>query len=1090
MGAAAVLDRQVPPAIPFAEFLHALRRNGFSVGLRHYARLMTVLEQVGPDCAPHQLRTMICPLFATTAEQQDRFYRLFDQWFPLFCAPATTEHIAPDRGAPDVPVPPIHRGVAARRRSWLWPSAAASLVVVAVALSLLLRPVTPTERPADSAQQPDIVANVQPTPVPQPQPVDAPPASRALLPPPVRNSLLFLLLAGFVGLEILLYRRRRLVIERQRRERPPLVWPIRVESASTPLEESSDFFVTARRLRERQTGERTHLDIEQTIAATVQALGFPVLRYTLETQPPEYLVLVERVAKRDHQAGLYSHLVERLTDEGVHAAVYWFESDPRACEPAGGGAPVLLSELRRRFPAHRLIIFSTGDGLIDPITGRRKAWVSESLAWPDRAVLTPEPVDHWGAREVALGSHFLVLPATIAGLQAAVDHFQLPSRDSVTRRNNRRLALGSHVPSLSGADCVRVLRHHVGESGLQWVCACAVYPELQWQLTLHLGMLHEVNGGTIDDALLMRLVRLPWFRTGSIPDEARAILLRVIRPEVDRAARTAVLALLERNPAPAETIASTSYELDLVVQKLALHGRERARRNELLRLAQRMPQDKVVRELAVLRLSEHDPTTRLAMRLPERFRSVFFQHGIPVLGLTTGARSTVAAALVAGVLLAGREPAPKVPANDLALAGPDTTAARANDTTRRASQIAALDTAAARAAAARRPADPAAPNPARLGAGTIPSTASATGGDTRVADVSVDSLRALFQQAVRLFDSFQVEQAYAILTRIAGQAGRLPDGEAAGVFKYLGASFAILAQEDSAIAWYSAALERDPFTELDPTRFSATELQPFEVATARVLRLGLKAPAAVGDSLVRFTFTTTQQAEVTIEATQQNGEARELLFRGRSVGPKVVVWDGRLLSAGGAAAQPGVWTVRVSASRESGPPLTATATFDAPSRPANIARAQADASLANNVLCSLGVARLRDAALQASGEVQGNWTSFRDNRVRLRHPGATTEVDLPAVVEFVADPESRVQRAMGRSFNTALSVNIPDVARACEAATSRPPADSTELSGAAFFEWRDAFGVNMTASGNATLVFVRQGDRYIMHRIRIRVTGR
>jgi hypothetical protein len=501
-----------------------------------------------------------------------------------------------------------------------------------------------------------------------------------------------LIVLGFVLNEWRHYRRRRMIVERQRRERPPLVWPIKVDAATTPLVESSEFLTAARRLRERQTGDRERLDIEATIAATIRALGRPVLHYVKETRPPEYLILIERASTRDHQARLFQHLIEHLAAEGVHATVYWCEEDPRICDPVVEGPTATLMELRHRFPAHRLLMFGSGDGLIDPISGRRKAWVTDALSWPDRALLTPESPESWGARELALAAHMIVLPGTLGGLQAAIDHFQIPSRRDLMARRHRATLVPEPIPK----DAVRAIKGYLGPRGLQWVCACAVYPDLQWNLTLQLGMLPEF-GGVIDESLLVKLVRLPWFRQGAIPDDARAVLLRVIEPDVERAARRTIIALLERNPAPPESIASSRFELDLVVQKFALNSRARGTRRDFARVARHTPRDRVLSELAVLRMTEGDATSTVAMRLPERLRDMFFQGGVSVLGLTSGARSVVAMAIIAGVLLVGsgralptaepevavaQDPAPATPLTSTEIAtGRDSTPAIRRDST-------------------------------------------------------------------------------------------------------------------------------------------------------------------------------------------------------------------------------------------------------------------------------------------------------------------------------------------------------------------------------------------------------------------------
>jgi hypothetical protein len=624
--------------------------------------MMTILDRCGPDCSPAHLKTLLCPIVASSPAQQERFYRIFDQWYPMLTSvdPTGSEAravLAAER------IEVAKRPPSRSRRT----TAIAALVVVLVAVpviaTLLLRG-SQQSASTTTENRPPAADTARPTPaptIPAPSPVVPPPAiniaapsSTAITEPPwplIQASAILLILGTFVVIEWRILRRRKVVLERQRRAKPPLVWPIRVESGLSPFTDSADFLVTARRLREREQGERQRLDVAATVRATIEALGYPVFRYARETRSPEYLVLIERASLRDHQSRLYRHLLELLAREGVHSTVYFFEEDPRICEPASGESAAMLSEIRRKYPTHRLLLFGTGDALVDPITGSRHSWVSEAFAWPDRAMLTPHPVEAWSARETTLATHFIVLPATIAGLQAGIDYFQLPTTPSVTRG---RRGAGIDAPDLTRSNRVERLRSYLGDRGLQWVCACAVYPELQWDLTLHLGALPELGHGQIGDELLLKLVRLPWYRTGAIPDDARMELLRVIHPEVERAARRAVISVLERNPAPAETIASTRYELDLVVQKLALHGPDTARRQELLRAAERLPRQRVLRELAVLRLSERAPASSLVMRLPDRFRQMFFQHGAPIFGLTTGARSLVALALVSGVFLVGR----------------------------------------------------------------------------------------------------------------------------------------------------------------------------------------------------------------------------------------------------------------------------------------------------------------------------------------------------------------------------------------------------------------------------------------------------
>src|SRR4051812_6089217 len=119
----------------FGELLEHLRQHGFAIGLDHYLRLQTLLDKIDGQCAPIDLRTLLCPIFATSRNQQEQFYRIFDSYFDLFeSAPEITETgevIEEAEAAPLLKRPP--------RRKWpyvLVPVAAAVAIII-VSLFLL-----------------------------------------------------------------------------------------------------------------------------------------------------------------------------------------------------------------------------------------------------------------------------------------------------------------------------------------------------------------------------------------------------------------------------------------------------------------------------------------------------------------------------------------------------------------------------------------------------------------------------------------------------------------------------------------------------------------------------------------------------------------------------------------------------------------------------------------------------------------------------------------------------------------------------------------------------------------------------------------
>ncbi|HEU0143872.1 MAG TPA: hypothetical protein VFQ47_03720, partial [Nitrososphaera sp.] len=451
-------------------------------------------------------------------------------------------------------------------------------------------------------------------------------------------------LVFFLFYELYLFKRRKLVLQKQHGKKPPLVWPIYIEAASSKPYDSELFYSAARLMRRRQADAFQQLDIGATVAATLESLGYPSFQYKLHSKPPEYLVLIDRASFRDHQAKLFDELTKALEREGLFVTRYFYNGDPRICCDETGKYCLGLAELHSQFAGHRLLLIGDGSRLLDPVTGRLAFWTSIFVEWQERALLSPRPPFQWGLFEVTLSHLFAVHPATTAGLLSLVDYF-----DSTVTKDLRSWKQGdSKGSSLYQPDhpySVESLRQYLGEETFQWLCACAVYPELQWELTLYLGSLPVMEENLVREENLLRLGRLTWFQNGSIPDDARWRLIQELDRNKEMAIRIAIINLLEKNPPPKETFAAVAYQLNLVVQRW-LHYRDRKRRRQMLEVMRTSPQNKILRDYTVLRHLESPAISPLNLALPHRLRRIFYRKGIPAFGLKTGVRLVIALSLV------------------------------------------------------------------------------------------------------------------------------------------------------------------------------------------------------------------------------------------------------------------------------------------------------------------------------------------------------------------------------------------------------------------------------------------------------------
>ncbi|MFL6209225.1 MAG: hypothetical protein ACJ74W_10270 [Pyrinomonadaceae bacterium] len=533
---------------------------------------------------------------------------------------------------------------------------------------------------------PPPVADAVFTPTPLPTPTPTPP-------PTVYEKYYSWLRAAAVGLPLLIFlawwlarwRRRRMLLQKLPSARQPLLERIVVRGAAERLYQGQTFRRTVQELRRhRQRGAR-ELDAQVTVQATARKGGLFTPFYGSRKTLPEYLVLLDRASLRDQQARLEEELIKRLTEENVFIDLYYFQGEPRLCRKQEQGAPYLtLPDLAALHPEHHLLIFSDGASFINQFTGEPERWLEQFGPWPRRALLTPESPADWRYREWLLTElNFIVLPADRTGLAALGETIntgappKLDGRDGASPypellRERPRRWLERHAPRPAvAARLNEELQRFLGAEGYYWLCACAVYPALHWNLTLYFGQRLLANRDEIETQLLA-LVRLPWFRYGQMPDWLRLRLISALTQQQEQAVRRALEELLTsalENPAaglPLDIAPPTAASEPHGLRKLlhALTGRLRRWRQQrnLRTLLRNEPPPSPLRDYVFLSFMSRR-THRLSVRVPETLRRLLYPQGQPILGLRPASAFALATTLSLIGLLALPKPQPKPPCN-------------------------------------------------------------------------------------------------------------------------------------------------------------------------------------------------------------------------------------------------------------------------------------------------------------------------------------------------------------------------------------------------------------------------------------------
>ncbi|UCH95178.1 MAG: formylglycine-generating enzyme family protein [Candidatus Aminicenantes bacterium] len=640
-------------SLPFDGFLAYLRRQGFIIGVDHHLRLQQLLNSLSPDCQPTDLKYLVCPIFATSEKQQQQFYRAFDAYFKFpEIAIKAPKKSAPEKLEKRETVESIDESVTPPKWHYILLGILLLIMIPLISYQLGHAPESTIEPPINESGKPPITET----------PSDNIPSQylEKLIAFFRKYQYIFQWVGLLFPFIILLlmegykYNRRRLILVKQRGKKPPFVWPVKVETPGTDLVKNKQFYQAARFLRQRLTSDITCLDINKTIAGTINRAGFPRICFRSLTRPPEYLILIDMTAYQDHYSHLCDSIVTALINEGLYVNRYFYEKDPRICFKEHNGQRVYLSDLKTRYSDSRLIIFGDGEELLDPLTGEMDKWTDFFRAWPERALLTPEPPQKWDMREIVLAKEFILLPASLKGLCALVDHFEMPWEHDLKTWKQTDAGLPLLPPG--NEDNVDILWEYLGKDTFQWFCACAVYPELHWDLTLYLGTLPCMPENLVSEENVLRLIRLPWFRTGTMPDELRWALISRLDINKSQAIRTAIIDLLENNPPPKESFAYDTYRLHLVAQRWMLSRKDRKKRKEMLKSLKTITEKRYIQDYILLRFLESAPKSPLLFVLPKQLRKLFYRNSVPWFGFKTGIRLALTVLIAVALFLFFKNP--------------------------------------------------------------------------------------------------------------------------------------------------------------------------------------------------------------------------------------------------------------------------------------------------------------------------------------------------------------------------------------------------------------------------------------------------
>jgi hypothetical protein len=286
------------------------------------------------------------------------------------------------------------------------------------------------------------------------------------------------------------------------------------------------------KMQDRRSGPHD-LDIRRSVDQSIWSGGLFTPAYMARQARAEYLCLIQRVTPGDHYSRLHDVLLDDLAAIGVHIDRYYYASDPRVCvshDTNMARRRRSLHELTSIYPTHRVCVFGQMSGFINSTS----TWLSpagEALQnWPSSAIFddaifsrSTEECDLLSAGGIELrpdSSESLESYALQDDTSSAFEERPFP----LLLRELPEYWLKRDGPDRALIDRLNTqLRIFLDEEAYLALRACAVYPAVFWELTIH--MVQQMSQRMDPEIVMGRLARLPWFRFSSMPDWLRRRLL-------------------------------------------------------------------------------------------------------------------------------------------------------------------------------------------------------------------------------------------------------------------------------------------------------------------------------------------------------------------------------------------------------------------------------------------------------------------------------------------------------------------------------------------------------------------------------------
>ena len=273
--------------------------------------------------------------------------------------------------------------------------------------------------------------------------------------------------------------------------------------------------------------EKLYFDVDATIKQSTKKGEAEHPLYSHKRKHNEYLIIAEQDTYKNHQAQFIKAIYKTLTSNNIDIIFFTYTTDPRILYSANNKKKYTLNQVFALYGGAVLLYFGYASLWFNTQNFKIYGWTKMLARWQHRFWFTLNSPDNWNLPEKTGNKIFPnILPFTIDALQNIT--LNITNNQQNTEFSIKYWAenLDYSLTDINTELPLNTIELFFDPLLRSWIAACAVYPEINWELTLELGKLLSTKERNLCSANeISQLLRLDWFRKGYIPPEIRFALM-------------------------------------------------------------------------------------------------------------------------------------------------------------------------------------------------------------------------------------------------------------------------------------------------------------------------------------------------------------------------------------------------------------------------------------------------------------------------------------------------------------------------------------------------------------------------------------